>query len=238
MVYNLTLNTKDKVSALAVLIEEINEAETLEISDKKSKISGLKSTCLNIDFFINQAIEFSKINYLSEERIILLIEHCKDLKQIQKSFEKELVNLGSNRNFQNEKEIRTAFDFELEPKTEINFLLNAIEIEKRIRTEIESCQTSMVKNQYENIFINDKAYELFLTLHNLYKERKKYLADYSFLYQAMQKDNLVVCRGVDFKRFLSKEFDITIEKIDSRQSGTNPKTTLYNSIKEKILTKK
>jgi hypothetical protein len=136
VIFNKTLNTKDKVNGLATLIEEIQDADIINISHKETKIQKLSSTCFFIENFINDAIEYSKMNYLKEERVILLIEDCKELKAIQKSFEKELLNLGSYRNLQNEKELRKAFDFELNPIREINLLPNSIEIEKRIRKAI------------------------------------------------------------------------------------------------------
>jgi hypothetical protein len=232
MIFINTLNTKDKVTSLATLIEEIKYANILNEADKKLKIKKLKSTCFDIDTFINEAIEYSKTIYLKEVKIYLLIEHGKRLKEIQKSFEIELENLGSKRDFQNEYELRAAFDFELKPINKIDYIENAHIIEKRIRTELENSIVIGVKNKYENVFKNDKAYKLFLEMHKKYIGEEKDLANYSFLYYAMLKDKLIICRGVEFIRFLSKEFDVTIDKIDNRQSGTNYKYTLYNAIKD------
>ena len=136
MIYNLTLNTKDKVNGLATLIEEIKGANILDKPDKKFKIEELKSTCFYIDNFILNSIEYYKREYLEEGRIQLLIEHGKRLKELQKSFETELIRLGSKRDLQNEYELKTAFDFNLDDGKKKPFLSNSVEIELRIKEEI------------------------------------------------------------------------------------------------------
>ena len=89
------------------------------------------------------------------------------------------------------------------------------------------------KNRYIEIFKNDMGYNIFLDLHNIYKTKPKPQAYYSFLFYALDKDYLV-CSGSDFIIFLSK-LNIHIDKIDSRQSGTNKKRDLFNSIQDKYL---
>ena len=89
-------------------------------------------------------------------------------------------------------------------------------------------KVDVLKNEYIEIFANDLGHTLFFELHNIYKGKKNKLANYSFVFCALQKEYLV-CSGTDFINFLSK-FDINIDKIDSRQSGTNNKTPLFNSI--------
>lgn len=101
------------------------------------------------------------------------------------------------------------------------------QIEKNAKVEIS-------KNEYIDVFTNDLGQTLFFELHNIYKDKKYHLANYSFLFYALEKDYLV-CNGTDFIKFLSK-FDINIDKIDSRQSGTiNNKTPLFNSVLTKFL---
>lgn len=136
MIFTHTLNTKDKVRSLSILLEEIEHANILSLENKNSKIENLKSICYEIDWHINQSIEFAKTNYLREERIVLLIEHGKRLKKIQKTYEKELIKLSSKRDLENEYELNTAFDFDLNPKREIIPLENAVEIENRIRRAV------------------------------------------------------------------------------------------------------
>lgn len=89
------------------------------------------------------------------------------------------------------------------------------------------------ENKYLEIFKNDLGYSIFLGLHNIYKLKPKQQANYSFLFYALDKDYLV-CSGSDFITFLSK-LNIHIDKIDSRQSGTNNKRDLFNSIQDKFL---
>jgi hypothetical protein len=89
------------------------------------------------------------------------------------------------------------------------------------------------ENKYLEIFKNDLGYSIFLELHNIYKLKPKQQAYYSFLFYALDKDYLV-CIGSDFITFLSK-LNIHIDKIDSRQSGTNNKRDLFNSIQDKFL---
>ena len=89
------------------------------------------------------------------------------------------------------------------------------------------------ENKYLEIFKNDLGYSIFLELHNIYKLKSKQQAYYSFLFYALEK-NYLVCSGSDFITFLSK-LNIHIDKIDSRQSGTNNKRDLFNSIQDKFL---
>lgn len=87
------------------------------------------------------------------------------------------------------------------------------------------------KNEYIEIFKNDSGYNIFLELHNIYKNKHNQQANYSFIFYALKKDYLV-CIGSRFIEFLST-ISIHIDKIDSRQSGTNSKTELYKSIQSK-----
>lgn len=152
MIFIYTLNTKDKVRSLSVLLEEIKHENVLHIENRESKIDALKSVCHEIDWHINQSIEFAKTNYLREERIVLLIEHGKRLKKLQSTFEKELIKLGSERDLENEYEINSAFDFELLPKKDHQQLPNSIEIEIRIREALK------VLNSDKNNSTKDKAW--------------------------------------------------------------------------------
>ena len=111
-----------------------------------------------------------------------------------------------------------------------NFLLN--KLEKPQPKEIDKLD-EVKENKYLEIFKNDLGYSIFLELHNIYKLKPKQQAYYSFLFYALDKDYLV-CIGSDFITFLSK-LNIHIDKIDSRQSGTNNKRDLFNSIQDKFL---
>lgn len=91
-----------------------------------------------------------------------------------------------------------------------------------------------IPNPYHNIFNSSKGYLIFKRLYENYKSSSSLRADFSFIFYAMQHDKFIICRNVDFIDFLSAEFDITIDKIDSRMSGYNKRTLLYESIKNQI----
>ena len=64
-----------------------------------------------------------------------------------------------------------------------------------------------------------------------YKDEGKYNANFGFLFYAMEAEFLV-CNQTEFIDFVGNEdYKISISKIDSRQSGSNKKLKLYNSIK-------
>lgn len=92
-------------------------------------------------------------------------------------------------------------------------------------------------NPYPKIFTSSTGYAIFKRLHEVYKEEKTVLANYSFLYEALRSDKFVFCEPSLFIRFLSEEFQIDLDKIDSRQAGTNKKTTGYEAIKSLYSTK-
>lgn len=98
----------------------------------------------------------------------------------------------------------------------------------------------MKRNEYPTIFKDDLSFNLFLMLHDEFKDKKNVKANYSFIYYAMteDKDKYITCRPVDYLRFLrNEEFNKDLEKVDSRQSGENKKLRLYNSLKRELLTK-
>jgi hypothetical protein len=92
----------------------------------------------------------------------------------------------------------------------------------------------VLKNEFDKVFKNDIGFTIFTKMFELYKTENTHLANFSFLFYAMEKDFLV-CSQTDFVKFLENDkYDVSIEKIDSRQSGKNRKSKLYNSIKESL----
>lgn len=94
----------------------------------------------------------------------------------------------------------------------------------------------LLKNESTKIFKNDIGFSLFVKMFELYKTEKIHLANFSFLFFAMEKEFLV-CNQTDFKEFLRDEkYNIDIEKIDNRQLEwqKSKKTKLYNSIREQL----
>ena len=111
-------------------------------------------------------------------------------------------------------------------------ILDFLKLEKQ---NFISAPQQIKKNEFIDIFKNDLGYNLFLDLKENYKNTKNNLANYSFIFYALQKDYLV-CSGTKFKDFLLN-FDISIDKIDTRQSGSNTKTSLFKSFEDKYLSK-
>ena len=124
-------------------------------------------------------------------------------------------------------------------KTKRNSIKEQIKIDKLTKSYNQQAKHEPISNvklkinPHIEIFKNDIGYTLFLDLHNIYKSKQNHLANYSFVFYALENDYLV-CSGNDFKKFIST-LDIHIDKIDTRQSGTNNRTPLFNSIQEKYL---
>jgi hypothetical protein len=90
-----------------------------------------------------------------------------------------------------------------------------------------------LKNPYKTIFKDDFAFALFDKMKGLYSDTNTPQADYSFLFDIMQKEGFVICTGIKFIDFL-KVFDICITKIDSSKTGNKRKTKLYNATIENL----
>ena len=89
----------------------------------------------------------------------------------------------------------------------------------------------LTKNKYIKVFKNDLGFNLFNEMFKCYKDEGKDNANFGFLFYAMEAEFLV-CNQTEFIDFVGNEdYKISISKIDSRQSGSNKKLKLYNSIK-------
>ena len=103
---------------------------------------------------------------------------------------------------------------------------------KIINTTPEAVKPDEVlENLHKTIFKNDIGFTIFTKMKEYYSDTKTPQADYSFLFDIMQKDGFAICTGAKFIDFL-KEFDICITKIDSFKTGNKQKTKLYNATKE------
>jgi small nuclear ribonucleoprotein (snRNP)-like protein len=112
--------------------------------------------------------------------------------------------------------------------------IKSITPEEPQQPEANNTDEELHKNEYITIFKNDLGFLIFNKMFELYKPDNKDLANFSFLFYAMEKDFLV-CNQTNFIKFLENDkYDVNIEKIDSRQSGENKKSKLYNSIKETL----
>lgn len=102
--------------------------------------------------------------------------------------------------------------------------------------ETESPKEKLLDNAYPAIFKDDFAFTLFEEMHKIYKEDTKHeLANYSFLFYAMQKDKFIRCGNQAFLEFLVL-YDVSIPKIDSRQKEETIKNKpLFIAKKESLL---
>lgn len=204
--------------------------ETYNIwNSKESKKKYLSYCYYELEKDMNNAIYYAQTNFLKSQKIELLREYYKTIEVILKKIEIELSKIKFDL-ISFKTGIYKAFDFELRPKKELSLLPNYLEIEKRIKG-IESNNSSIKENTAPDIFKDNLSYTLFEKLHNNYKDDKRYrLANYSFIYNSMKRDGFIICSGASFIRYIS-ELDISIDKIDSRQSGKLRKTPLYDSFK-------
>ena len=96
----------------------------------------------------------------------------------------------------------------------------------------DEVKKELKKNKYIKIFKNDLGYNIFNKMFECYKDENKDNANFGFLFYAMEKEFLV-CSQTEFIDFVgNEEYEISISKIDSRQSGTNKKSNLYDAIKK------
>lgn len=105
-------------------------------------------------------------------------------------------------------------------------LLKVFEDNSEIETE--SIGSNIQKDYNNKVFncVNSEA--LFRKYIDLYKQDIHYKAEFSFLFYAMHKFELVICNGAKFITELAK-YDISIDAIDSRQAFTisNKKINLF-----------
>lgn len=156
-----------------------------------------------VDIFYKQRMETYNKSYTDAEKIDLELE----------ALEKLTINRTEYRILKNRYK---------------HYLLNELQQPQQNETSIND---EVKTNEYIEIFKNDIGYTIFLELNNIYKDKNNKQANYSFLFYALQSDYLV-CNGAEFIKFLSS-LNIHIDKIDSRQSGSNKKIDLFNTIQDK-----
>lgn len=232
------------------LINLVNRIEA-EYPSKKKLLSNrfikyLQNVCFEIDLTLNNIQENIQSSTLSvnHRSFTMIKKACEKLITTQNIFLAELQSLGSERNsefedFHNEvlyelkKDTRNKFENQKqfdELKSFIDSKYQSIELQKI------ADKSKLPTNPFPTIFQNKIAFDLFETMNNHYSEEKKTeLANYSFLYYAMTKDLFIICKGVDFIKFLSINYKIDIDKIDNRQYRNNSKIKLYNALKLTIL---
>lgn len=184
--------------------ELFNEYYTLALSEFLEKQKAL------FGMLFNELEQTDKFILLETKRNELIIKEQKDY-----------IKLHNKRQWHNKEKIINILE------TYIYFINNQPQQPEAVKPE------PLLKNPHETIFAGDFAFTLFEKMKAFYSGESTDLANYSFLFYVMQKDGFVICRNTDFVKLLPT-YNITIDKIDPRQIGTNKKATLYNSIKESL----
>lgn len=112
-----------------------------------------------------------------------------------------------------------------------SFLVNNEKASSELQLENNENQNQVNTNPYPRIFTSPKAYNKFVKLHEEFGNSKENLANYSFVYHRMLKDNLIYSdyKKTEFVFFLLK-FEINIDRIKSEnQLGkTDLRESIYN----------
>ena len=103
------------------------------------------------------------------------------------------------------------------------------------KTKIESNSNSSPKNPFPRIFKNGEAFILFDNLKDsLCNDDRTLLADFSFVFRIMHKEKYIYdyIQESEFRNFLSKEYQIEIDKLKTLDNcSTQKKIDLYNLVK-------
>ncbi|RXG31793.1 hypothetical protein [Leeuwenhoekiella marinoflava] len=102
-----------------------------------------------------------------------------------------------------------------------------------------SRNAAYIENPHKDVFLDDKAYWIFKELHEIHKDKKSKLANYSRIYWIMKEDKppQIICSNTRFVELLNTEnYNIGIDRIDSRHSGSGNKIqSLYERIRDEII---
>jgi hypothetical protein len=104
---------------------------------------------------------------------------------------------------------------------------------------LELDEKSQLGNHFHShIFKDLSAFQLFQQLHEEYETiSRNHLANYSFIYRQMHKDELIhgSVRDTDFRQWLFKEYEIDIAKTKTLDNcTTNSKKIAYSKAKELV----
>lgn len=199
-----------------------------QLNKRKSELESMLQQAKNQTSNFNNEVQ-PDLTY--EEKCIFLAKHC----------ESELNDLNKNNFYVPINTIIENQPFITQLSyADIKRIDNALFItEKEIQLKKFQKQVSKIEikqneseNKYPRIFKNEKSFLLFESLHEEFKDKPNLTANYSFIYYAMDKDKFVICGGTEFIKFLSEEYEIEIDRIDSRQSGSNNRLPFYNKIKK------
>ncbi len=105
--------------------------------------------------------------------------------------------------------------------------------EKELADIHEMFGAFLPSSQVPKEFTSLSAYKIFGSLLSTYKnEPNKKGANFSFLYYAMDKDGFLTVNATKFRKFLLDNYNIEVDRTESRYSGTNYRTKHYNQTKE------
>lgn len=125
-----------------------------------------------------------------------------------------------------------ALDDQIKEQTEKKELLEVHDgLENK---EIINSSDDLIVNPYPHIFKSDEAYLNFEIFFNSYKDEKNPLANFSFLFHAMQRDGFIhdSANRTEYIKMLSEK-DIHIDKVKTYSDIGNikDKTLIYSSMK-------
>lgn len=105
------------------------------------------------------------------------------------------------------------------------------------KTKIKS--DKIFKNPYPYIFKDTLSFQIFLNLHNLFKNKPYPLANYSFIFRAMKQDeDRIVGSNIDYIKLITEEYNVSdIDRIKSWGNLPFKKMDLYNAIKKNTISK-
>lgn len=213
-------NTNDFFEAITYnSVAQIDIDNYVKTVTNDYEINALKTLYNDVSFFIGDLV-------LSLDRDLTNSDHAK--KEQYYNDRGELfptINITDQNGTHTIKDTEMAFHFVATFQIR-NFqkgILNIIDREAKL----------VAINDFPKIFKSVEGFLIFNEMYSFYKNETNHLANFSFLFYAMEKEFLI-CSQTEYKEFLGSErYNIEIDKIDSRQSGKNKKASLYNSIIDK-----
>lgn len=114
--------------------------------------------------------------------------------------------------------------------------LNIAKKQLDTKEKTEELPEETIENPYPRIFLNNDAFLFFEELKNkLCTNEKSLLADFSFVFRMMQKDDKIFedVSEKSFRSFLTNKYDIIFDKLKTYEyCFTDKKNQLYNSLKK------
>lgn len=233
-VYNHLATLNKKSERLNYLIDYL-----FELRKKKAEFSGygeneLKTLMIetNKDFLkYTKELKKGHLIYWNGTKNDLITAKqigIKDLPQLQRrlKLEFEINDLNSKINF----------FIALIEKTTSKIILKKDNKTSAIKPTTLLNKIKEPENKHYEIFVNGYGYQMFLEWHEIHKNKKNQLANYSFLINTMKYEKLILdVRPGAYLDFLN-EYEISIIKIKDL-AEIAPKKDLYSEIKQRIKTK-